>query len=157
MWYTSRPVGERLLNYMMVDISKSAGPSLVYTNHCVRATTVTVLVQSGVPKTDIMKITGNKSQTSLEPYYQDSSEKPKRQYSAILLGNSENGRDKSGSTAPVPICTQPNAMPLSPNPAPSFNAHCLNLTNTNINNQLSLPVLYNKQFEVHNSTVQVFN
>ncbi|CAG2184722.1 unnamed protein product [Mytilus edulis] len=158
MWYTSRPVGERLLNNMMVDISKSAGLSQIYTNHCVRATTVTVLAQSGVPKTDIMKITGHKSEASLESYYQDSSEKQKRQYSAILLGNTENGSDKSGSTAPVPICTQSNAMPLPPNPATSFNTHCLNLTNTTqINNQMSLPVLYNKQFEVHNSTVQVFN
>ncbi|CAG2213430.1 KCTD1_15 [Mytilus edulis] len=157
MWYTSRPVGERLLNNMMVDISKSAGLSQIYTNHCVRATTVTVLAQSGVPKTDIMKITGHKSEASLESYYQDSSEKQKRQYSAILLGNTENGSDKSGSTAPVPICTQSNAMPLPPNPATSFNTHCLNLTNTQINNQMSLPVLYNKQFEVHNSTVQVFN
>ncbi|CAC5418138.1 unnamed protein product [Mytilus coruscus] len=142
---------------MMVDISKSAGLSHVYTNHCVRATTVTVLARSGIPKTDIMKITGHKSEASLESYCRDSSEKQKRQYSAILLGNSENGRDKSGSTAPVSNCTQSNAMPLPPNPAHSFNVHCLNLTNTNMNNQLSLPVLCNKPFEVHNSTVQVFN
>ncbi|CAC5400651.1 unnamed protein product [Mytilus coruscus] len=144
---------------------------VVRSDDCGRRFVEMAVTQSGVPKTYIIKITGNKSEASLESYYQDSSEKQKRQYSAILLGNSDNGRDKSGSTAPVPICTQPNAMPLpphsictqpnamplSPNPAPSFNAHCLNLTNTNINNQLSLPVLYKKQFEIHNSTVQVFN
>lgn len=42
-WHTSRPYGD-----MMKAISKDAGLKKMYTNHCVRASTINVLAQSGV-------------------------------------------------------------------------------------------------------------
>jgi hypothetical protein len=38
-WYTFRPIGEKMLNNMMKNISKMENLTKNYTNHCVRATT----------------------------------------------------------------------------------------------------------------------
>ena len=86
IWYTVSPVGERVLNEMMCKISLDAGLSRVYTNHCVRATTITLLAHAGVETREIMKISGHRNEASMRCYNADSSSLQKRTYSGIIQG-----------------------------------------------------------------------
>ncbi|KAK3721649.1 hypothetical protein QZH41_003672 [Actinostola sp. cb2023] len=49
VWYENKPLGVNKLATMMKDISTGAGLSKIYTNHSVRATTITLLSDSSVP------------------------------------------------------------------------------------------------------------
>lgn len=157
MWYTSRPVGERTLNEMMKNISKDAELIKLYTNHCVRATTVSVLAHAGVSNREIMKVTGHRCEASLDSYNADSSDQQKRSYSSILQGESSEIPEKTQQDRPnnMLVVTATGAAP------PPFSSSSIsqvnNMCNTRINNQVTLPCMYQKQFEVHNSTVQVYN
>jgi integrase len=71
---------------MMKTISLDAGLSKCYTNHCVRATTITRLAHAGVETREIMKISGHRSEASVKSYHADSSENQKRKYSSIIHG-----------------------------------------------------------------------
>ncbi|CAC5361597.1 KCTD1_15 [Mytilus coruscus] len=145
-WYTSRPVGEKMLNDMMKQIFTEAKLNKIYTNHCVRATTVTVLSHAGVSNRKIMKITGHKCESSLS-YNADSSEAQKRKYSGILQGKSPSNQTVTS-----------NAVEMSQNPVNALPAPLQNVTlnNTNINTRMSVPT-YSKQFEINHSSVQIFN
>ncbi|XP_034045003.1 activating transcription factor 7-interacting protein 1 isoform X2 [Thalassophryne amazonica] len=81
-WYTTRPVGEKTLHNFMKTISIKAGLRKVYTNHCVKATTITRLAQAK----EIMRISGHRNELSICSYNSNSSEEQKRMYSALLHG-----------------------------------------------------------------------
>ena len=53
---------------MMKTMSKAAGITPHLTNHCVRATAVTVLSDSNVEARHIKAVTGHKSDSSIESY-----------------------------------------------------------------------------------------
>ena len=95
VWYTTRPVGPRTLGDMMKVISKEAKLSQIYTNHSVRATTVTLLSHAGVDTRENMRITQHRNEASVKSYNRDSSDAQKRQYSAILQGNTDEATDTS--------------------------------------------------------------
>ena len=103
-WYGNKPVGHNGLSKMMVEISKEAELSEIYTNHCIRSTCVTALAQAGVEATRICTVTGHKNVQSLESYMRSSSEEQKEELSSILFnyGNSVkkygNSVKKSAST-----------------------------------------------------------
>ncbi len=65
VWFDNSPLGKDTLSNLTKKISKAAGCSKVYTNHCLRATSVTLLDHAGVPSRDIMTVTGHKSETSI--------------------------------------------------------------------------------------------
>ncbi|CAG2219073.1 KCTD1_15 [Mytilus edulis] len=148
----------------MKDMSKVANLSQIYTNHCVRATTINILAHAGIADREIMKITGHKCETSLSSYHADSSDKQKRKYSALLQGVDETPTSSTDnvypstsigvrSTSAVACMEQqcaPSKVPLSASQSHSYQ---LNMQN-NVNN---LPPLYSKQFEINNSTVQIYN
>ena len=52
----------------MKKISEKAELSQIYTNHCIRATTSTVLSHSSFNQNDIISVTGHKDPKSLLPY-----------------------------------------------------------------------------------------
>jgi hypothetical protein len=68
IWYDNCAVGKNKLASMMKSMSVEAGLSMVYTNHCLRNTCVTALDRAGYETKDIMRITGHKHQSSLQPY-----------------------------------------------------------------------------------------
>lgn len=68
VWYTDRPVGSNTISGFMSKISAAANLKTRYTNHCVRATTVTMLRDAGVAPNDIAAVTGHKSLTSIDHY-----------------------------------------------------------------------------------------
>ncbi|XP_048236651.1 zinc finger MYM-type protein 3-like isoform X1 [Haliotis rufescens] len=87
-WYTAQALGHNNLSNMMKSISQRARLSKTYTNHCVRATTISLLSHAGVENREIMKITGHKNEQSLLMYNANLSSAQKRRYSNILQGGS---------------------------------------------------------------------
>ncbi len=92
IWYTSRPVGAKKISGFMAKLSEDAGLSRRYTNHCVRATTITMLSHAGVSNRAITRITKHRNEGSLKHYEQDSSENQKRNFADILLQENVNSK-----------------------------------------------------------------
>ena len=68
VWYEARPLGINSLAKMMKTISEEARLSKVYTNHCVRATAITLWSNAGISNRHIMAISGHRSEQSLVSY-----------------------------------------------------------------------------------------
>ena len=66
VWYDKVPVGKHTLGDKMKNLSLEAGLSTVYTNHCLRATSITLL--DGFEARHIMTLSGHKSETSIRSY-----------------------------------------------------------------------------------------
>ena len=84
VWYKKCPVGINTIGSKMSDLSKRAELSVVYTNHCLRATSATVLSHSGAEGREIIAFTGHKQESSLRPYVAGPSDSRKREMSDIL-------------------------------------------------------------------------
>ena len=56
--------GMNLLKQVMKIISQDANLSIVYTNDSIRATSVTILDQTGLEARDIMAVSGHRSEKS---------------------------------------------------------------------------------------------
>ena len=69
---------------MMRNMSTNANIVPPLTNHCVRATSVTILSEANVETRHIKCVTGHKSDTSIEAYNSKSSFQQKEKMSAIL-------------------------------------------------------------------------
>ena len=76
VWYYNSPVGKNTLGEKMKKISLEAHTSKVYTNHCLRATSIHVLDASGFEARHIMSVSGHKSESSIKHYsYVDEAKK----------------------------------------------------------------------------------
>ena len=84
VWYDNMPLGHNKIGGMMKEIGQKAGLSTIYTNHCIRATTTTVLFQAGLEGERITNVTGHRSTTSLKPYIKAPTQYQKREASEIL-------------------------------------------------------------------------
>ena len=96
-WYMNSPVGVNLLGNKMKEISKAAGCSKIYTNHCLRATTVTVLDRAGFANRDIMSVTGHRSEASLKHYVSTSDERKKQMSGKIACKMMQDSECKENS------------------------------------------------------------
>lgn len=67
-WYDAQVVGVKSLEKMMKEISRDAGLSQTYTNHCIRATCITMLDQQGFEARHIMSLSGHRSEASIRAY-----------------------------------------------------------------------------------------
>lgn len=77
-WYCKSPLGKNTLASMMSEISHIALLSMTYTNHSIRATSITVMNLGGVTGRHIMKVSGQRSEDSLKSYSNRVSDKKKR-------------------------------------------------------------------------------
>ena len=68
IWYENRPLRVNKLADMMKSISSAAGLSKIYTNHCVRATSITLWSNAGLTNRHIMSISGHRNEQSLKHY-----------------------------------------------------------------------------------------
>lgn len=84
VWYENRPLGVNTLGNMMKQISTAAGFSQIYTNHCVRATAITVWTEAGLSDRQICHISGHKNPASLRHYNSRPSNDQLRQCSDAL-------------------------------------------------------------------------
>ena len=67
-WFDNQVVGVKTLEKLMKIISKEAGLSQIYTNHCIRATCITLLDSAGFEARHIMSVSGHKSESSIRSY-----------------------------------------------------------------------------------------
>lgn len=69
VWYFEKcPLGKNKLGDFMKTISQRAALSQIYTNHSIRATVVTTLVNDGFSTKEIKSVTGHKSDKSIDRY-----------------------------------------------------------------------------------------
>ena len=73
VWYRNEPLGVNTLRKFMKTISKSAGLSKEYTNHCIRSTTITLLNHCGFESRHIATVSGHRNTASLSSYCYDTS------------------------------------------------------------------------------------
>ena len=98
-WYCNSPLGDTSLNNMMKDMSKRAGIQPYLTNHCLRATSVTILSDHDCEVRHIKAVTGHKSDSSIESYNQRPSLEQQERMSSILSdfhSLKENQQSESG-------------------------------------------------------------
>ena len=84
IWFCSAPPGTTMLDNMMKEMSKQAGIEPHLTNHCLRATFVTVLSDHNCKTRHIKSITGHKSDQAVESYNERPSMKQQQQMSLVL-------------------------------------------------------------------------
>ena len=68
VWFSTGPVGRNKLSSLMHRLSKTYNLSKSYTNHSIRATTVTILDQADFKSRMIMKVSGHRSEFSIKNY-----------------------------------------------------------------------------------------
>lgn len=86
VWYSNMAVGESTLGNMMRSMSVKAGINPPLTNHCIRATSVTVLSEANVETRHIKSVTGHRSDTSIESYSNRPSANQQQMMSDLLSG-----------------------------------------------------------------------
>jgi len=68
VWFENRCLGANKLGSMMKELSKAAHLSQVYTNHCIRATAITLWWDSGLSYRHAMTLSGHRNENSLKSY-----------------------------------------------------------------------------------------
>lgn len=84
IWYENKPIGKNTLSGMMVTISKCADLSERYTNHCIRATSITILSEAGFNNRHIMSVSRHRNEGSISSYVRDTSIQQKWQMAETL-------------------------------------------------------------------------
>lgn len=107
VWFENKPFGVNQLSMMMKQISIGAGLSKKYTNHCVRATAITLWSDSCVPARHIMSISGHANEQSLASYNRRPSTSQLKNCSDILSHALQKGR------APEQTATAVASFPTS--------------------------------------------
>ena len=136
VWFDRKPLGKNALGGMMKTISEKAGLPVTYTNHCIRATAITILSDADVESNDIITMTGHKSTESLRQYKVPSEEK--RQLMSNLLHKSKCTNIESNSI------TTPTMTPSNRDCGPVFvlrdqAPRCETVTSTQVSPVVRVP------------------
>ncbi|XP_031720657.1 uncharacterized protein LOC116392948 isoform X1 [Anarrhichthys ocellatus] len=67
-WYSHTPLGVNYLGSMLSRMSKEAGTSVIYTNHCIRSTPFHQLCGTGLEGREIIPVSLHRSETSLQSH-----------------------------------------------------------------------------------------
>ena len=86
IWYSKKNISKNPLSTFMSDLSRLAKLSQIYTNHSIRSTGITVLMNNRFSNADIMSVSGHKKVQSLS-VYQKTDEKKKVQMGKALCGS----------------------------------------------------------------------
>ena len=84
IWFCSEPLGRTTLDNMMKEMSKRAGIEPHLTNHCLRATSVTVPSNHIREARHIKSITGDMSDQAVESYNERPSIEQQQKKSLVL-------------------------------------------------------------------------
>ena len=110
-WFDAIPVGRDPLNTTMKTLSKNAGLSTMYTNHCIRASVVTNLNEKGFEARDIMATTGHKSESSIRSYATKVPTKRRREMSDALASKmGENTAKKQKKEVSSTVSAPPKSV-----------------------------------------------
>lgn len=66
IWFCSVPMGKHKLDNLLKEMYRKAGVATIYTAHCNRATSVTVLNAAGLEKNRVKGVTSHSSDKSIE-------------------------------------------------------------------------------------------
>ena len=89
------------LGDMMKEISLAASLSKVYTNHCVRSTTISALDEAGIPIHRIMQTSGHRSESSVKSYCDRQSLEKYKETSNILARVGHDSTPKESTSGAV--------------------------------------------------------
>ena len=84
IWFTKEPQSKNKIGALLSTLSTNAKLSKHYTNHCVRATCVTILDKIGYEARHIMTVSGHKKVESIQSYSCNTSNEKKRQMAESL-------------------------------------------------------------------------
>ena len=85
VWYcNASPLGKHKLENLLSAMSQKAGLATIYTSHCLRATSVTILKASGLENARVKSVTGHKSDSAVESYHNRPTLEQQVQSSAIV-------------------------------------------------------------------------
>ena len=119
IWYANRAVGVNTLADMMKVISQEAHLSCTYTNHCLRATSCTVLSDGGIHARHICKLTGHRNESSVAVYARATPIEKRREMNDILHSY---GAPEAESDALVPTSTAVTETAVTPAPTTVMSA-----------------------------------
>jgi integrase len=83
VWYDNIAVGQNTLGAKLKTLSQELELSKMYTNHCLRATTITLLDENGFEARHIMSLSGHKSESSIRSYSRTDDAKKRRMSSTL--------------------------------------------------------------------------
>ena len=101
IWFENSPIGVNKLGDMMKEISLAASLSKVYTNHCVRSTTISALDEAGIPIHRIMQTSGHRSESSVKSYCDRQSLEKYKETSNILARVGHDSTPKESTSGAV--------------------------------------------------------
>ena len=102
VWFENKPLGKNTLGNMMKTISLKANLSQMYTNHSVRATTITLLSDAGFEARHIKTISGHRNESSITSYCTDTSTIQKQQMSDAISATCKPNLEKPGPSFIAP-------------------------------------------------------
>ena len=111
-WYDRQAVGKNTLGNKLKTISTEAKTSRIYTNHCLRATTITTLDEHGFEARHIMSVSGHKSESSLK-HYSRVPEGHKRKMSLCLAEKCHSKSNSAKKAIASPSLEPREAMPTA--------------------------------------------
>ena len=85
VWYDNVVVGQNTLGRKMKVMSVQANLSVQYTNHSIRATTITILNRYGYLAKHIMSVSGHKNENSITKYCNRTDQKTKTKMADCLM------------------------------------------------------------------------
>lgn len=68
VWFCNVPLGKHKLENLLTEMCKTAGLAHIYTPHCIRAMSVTVLKAASIENHPVKSVTGHASDKSIESY-----------------------------------------------------------------------------------------
>ena len=88
VWFEKRPIGKNMLDQRVKTMCKEAGIEGNFSNHSLRATSITRMYDAGVPEKQIMKRSGHKSLEGVRTYQREEGSET-RQVSNVLASSKE--------------------------------------------------------------------
>ena len=101
IWFENSPIGVDKLGDMVKEISLAASLSKVYTNHCVRSTTISALDEAGIPIHRTMQTSGHKSESTVNSYCDRQSVEKYKESSNILARVGHDSTPKESTSGAV--------------------------------------------------------
>lgn len=89
-WFDNSPIGKNTLDNFMKTLSKNAETHTIYTNHCIRATSITTWDENNIQARHIIGVSGHKSEETIRSYSRNVAPAKKREMADILstkMGN----------------------------------------------------------------------
>ena len=114
VWYCNAPLGKNTLATLMSSISKEIQLSYQYTNHCIRATGVSLLDECNFEARHIMRVSGHKSESSIRSYSRRLSEVKQKEISHSLSTACFESLERQEQTAEADCPLVGNTVPRSP-------------------------------------------